>query len=161
MDKETQYIHPIGIPSEESVGEPIIEHASKVVQFVNEQDSPLEAAKILHAYLMNEYQILGGKLVIADFTFPIEWTQEEPAKQSIKDVIINEFTNNFIPNSIERVAAYVAIIGFILHIMSSNPTTKVEINNYFHQKVQENYQINIQNIYNQNSEIQPDENPNK
>lgn len=142
MAKETQTIRPKGIPSDEKVGTPTLKQANLLVQFIQDQDNPLIAAKEIVEYLLEEKKKNGKKSVVADFTTPIEWGQV-PAKKPKPLSPVKQFISKFSPDSVEKIAAYAAIASLVLQLMNASPQTKIEVNNTFINKVQTIIQLNI------------------
>ena len=136
-DKTMQIISPKGIPSEEAVGEPVIEN---VVKFISEQRDPIQFAQELLGKLKEETEKL--KTNTARRSIRSGWsigTSENKATRG--------FLDKFKPNTIEKVAAYTAIITLFIQLSTKEPNQPVVINNLFIQNIEQNYSLKIDNNF--------------
>ncbi|WP_296592432.1 hypothetical protein [Methylophaga sp.] len=129
MNKKTQVIEAVGISSEEAVGKPQLQ---LVLEYIAAQTNPIEfAQKVLDE--LSDLQANKKETTTVYADLKLIWNVESlksPAKQ---------FLEKFKPNSIERVAAYAAIITLFIQLATLEPDNPIIVNNITIQQIQNNY----------------------
>lgn len=116
------------------------ETIEEIVALIQGAEDPIKEAK--EAYYFLTSRASKNKTTTVGTSIEFQWSIEGKSKNSPLENLIN----NFKPNSIEKIAAWLAVITISIQLLSKEPTTEITINNEFISKSQQSLEIHINQL---------------
>src|SRR3569623_2122346 len=111
-----------------------------IVETLQASDDPIRDATTIRDFLFEVIQQKGTKRVTAEFKDVWDILGEDPIWA------LNELVEGFIPNTIQKVAAWLGVIGLVCNLLASDPEQKITVNNIFIIQSQTSMETYVQQI---------------
>ncbi len=113
------------------------ETVAEIVALIQGAENPIKEAKEAYDFLAS--RISKNKTTTVGKSIELQWSIDGAPKKTPLEKLVN----NFKPNSIEKVAAWLAVITISMQLLSKEPATEITINNEFILQSQQSLEIHI------------------